>query len=1166
MPCSVSVIIGLLLFLLLSVGPSSPLLAAPEAESNPGNAPKATTFTADWPKAYFRGTPNNWGATAMSLVADHVWETSQDFTGQAGPRFRIDRNGDWLEAYPAQDYVVTTPGNYRIQFNDQTRQITLILLDTGWKNAYLRGTPNNWKTTAMNKAGDLWEITQDFTGQSNPRFKIDRQGDWSESYPAQDYAVQAKKYRVQFNDRTKAITVAEILPTTAATPTISPNGGKIFTSQPVVLGATTANATLYYTTDGSTPTTQSAVYSTPFALPAGSITVKAITVKPGLQNSTEAEAVFTVEQPSDTIRVYVKDFSKIYYWNVQPANTLLKVEWPGKDLQAHASGWRYYEFPGVNSINLIFNGPGQTADLSRTKGTWWYKNGSWTAEDPDRPVRPVIVAKPMPGKFTEPQKVALEGSNPDDKIYYTTDGSTPTAASTVYKEPLSVPAGVTPLKAIGINRDQVTGQEYAFIYDINPDYDLMPPEVKAGPPSGSYPAAISVAFTITDNKAGAKAYYTTDNREATTADSSYLSATPLSVAKTTRFNFLAVDAAGNSTAKEFLFEIGPRADFRRETIYFVITSRFYDGDPGNNTYCWDDQVAGNRRNNDPCWRGDFKGLIEKLDYIKALGFSAIWITPVVKNMSGYDYHGYHAVNHQEVDPRYLSADTSYQDLIDAAHAKGLKVIQDIVFNHTSNFGEENLYPLFKKDATKLDIPLNLVKIAPPGKLPADYDSLNPGQQYQARIAAMKEDAKDTQHIYHHEKSLCWECYQVETGQIAGDCVDLNTENPATYQYLTEAYNRYIDMGVDAFRVDTVKHISRLTFNKVFLPAFRQQGGDDFYIFGEIASRFRQVWNHDTPAISTPFYTWKEAKDYAWSSTDRLVNENSTLQNYNDNSTVAGQPSSDNYRLINNTYRPPNWSRRSHLDVIDFPMHWNFNNAHDAFRIAVDNDNNYNDATWNVTYVDSHDYAPDGAPEDKRFSGSQATWAENLSLIFTFRGIPTIYYGSEIEFKKGFPIDKGPTVPLEETGRAYFGDRLTGSVAVSNFGVYANATGNLETTLNHPLAQHIRRLNLIRRAVPALQRGQYSTENIAGSDLAFKRRYTDAGTDSFALVTLSGDATFNGIPNGTYKDAITGDVKAVSNGTLATSGCHGQGNLRVYVLDTALTPAPGKVGEAGAYLQ
>ena len=101
------------------------------------------------------------------------------------------------------------------------------------------------------------------------------------------------------------------------------------------------------------------------------------------------------------------------------------------------------------------------------------------------------------------------------------------------------------------------------------------------------------------------------------------------------------------------------------------------------------------------------------------------------------------------------------------------------------------------------------------------------------------------------------------------------------------------------------------------------------------------------------------------------------------------------------------------------------------------------------------------------------------------------------------------------------------------------------------------------AVPALRKGQYSVEGCSGS-FAFKRRYTDANTDSYALVCISGNATFTGILNGTYTDCVTGDVKTVTDGKLSVS-CSGKGNLRVYVLSTDKTPAPGKIGEDGKYI-
>lgn len=617
---------------------------------------------------------------------------------------------------------------------------------------------------------------------------------------------------------------------------------------------------------------------------------------------------------------------------------------------------------------------------------------------------------------------------------------------------------------------------------------------------------------------------------------------------------------------------GTMTDFRDETIYFLMTTRFYDGDPSNNVQCWDAQ---DKNPGDPPWRGDFKGLIEKLDYIKALGFTAIWITPVVENCSGYDYHGYHAINFSKVDPRYESKDCTYQDLIDAAHEKGIKIIQDVVFNHTGNWGEENLYKIAEKDYSK-DLSDAEASMVPTG-LPAGYESMKPQQQYETRVAVLTNAENDKNNIYHHNNFIkSWETYDEQVTHIAGDCLDLNTENPAVYHYLVQAYSSYIKMGVDAFRVDTVKHINRLVYNNALVEPLNQAynethgttGANNFYMFGEVCTRVRDVWNRGIPAISCPFYTWKESEAYAWddSETEAAIatNQASVQQAYAAHTSLGDEPTSDNAFLKGNEYHTPDYSKFSGLNVIDFPMHWSFKYAKNAFDVAVGGDQFYNDATFNVTYVDSHDYAPDGAPEDKRYSESQEQWAENLSLMFTFRGIPCIYYGSEIEFKKGMEIDKGPTKALEETGRAYFGDHIEGSVETVGFGRYKGATGAMAESLAYPLSQHIQRLNRLRAAIPALRKGQYSTEGCSGG-MSFKRRYTDADTDSFALVTVSGDATFSGIPDGTYIDAITGDTQTVSGGTLSTSGCTGQGNLRVYVLSTSKTPAPGMIDGKSQYL-
>ena len=301
-----------------------------------------------------------------------------------------------------------------------------------------------------------------------------------------------------------------------------------------------------------------------------------------------------------------------------------------------------------------------------------------------------------------------------------------------------------------------------------------------------------------------------------------------------------------------------RTDFRDESIYFMMTTRFYDGDPSNNVLCWDNQEA-QKSTKDPCWRGDFQGVIDKLDYIKALGFTAIWITPVVQNASGYDYHGYHASDFSKVDCRYQSGDgkksgdVMFQELIDNAHKKGIKIILDIVLNHTGNFGEEHFCKEFDRD-TRLrnQADINACMIPNFETLGSDYPSLQPGYQYQRRLAMMKNtdgQNHDPHNYWHHFGNFNWDLPNRWWAQIAGDCVDLNTENNTVAEYLVKCYGNFIKMGVDGFRIDTSGHISRLTFCKQFIPQFAALGKQyedkrlnkaPFFMYGEVCARFGSV--------------------------------------------------------------------------------------------------------------------------------------------------------------------------------------------------------------------------------------------------------------------------------------------------------------------------------------
>ena len=648
---------------------------------------------------------------------------------------------------------------------------------------------------------------------------------------------------------------------------------------------------------------------------------------------------------------------------------------------------------------------------------------------------------------------------------------------------------------------------------------------------------------------------------------------------------LIVSAVGTPTWAAFT---GGRTDFRDETIYFVLTTRFYDGDANNNTYCWDGSK--DAANHDPEWRGDFKGLIERLDYIKALGFTAVWITPVVQNASGFDYHGYHAMDFSTVEKRLESEDCKFQDLIDAAHARGMKIVLDIVLNHTGNFGEGNLCKLFTRDYSKPQSDLTQCMVpytlSQGGQLKDNYMNLPGSQQYSDRLTKMKNTDgvnHDSHNLWHHYGNFNWDEPNRWWAQIAGDCVDLNTENPQTYQYLIDCYGTFIKMGVDAFRIDTGGHISRLTFNKAFVPAFTALGnqykhkrlnGCPFYMFAEVCARFNDVTYRGQPALSPYFYTWQsdanlldqwnETGEYwngveVYESTDpaTLANQSLCLKEEAANRNESTQPRSDNAWLSGNNYHTPDYSQASGLGVIDFTVHWNFQSASSLWSY-LDKDNYYNDATYNVVYVDSHDYGPDSF---SRFNGGTDQWAENLSLMFTMRGIPCLYYGSEIEFRKGIVVDKGTDLALKDSGRAYYGGYLKGDVTVTDFGQVASASGNVAATLSHPLVHHLQRLNAIRAAVPALRKGQYSKKDCKSNNgFAFKRRYTADDIDSYALVALNGPATFTGLPNGTYRDCVTGNEIAVTSGTLTTPSFSGKGNLRIYVLN-----GPGKIGDDGPFL-
>ena len=130
--------------------------------------------------------------------------------------------------------------------------------------------------------------------------------------------------------------------------------------------------------------------------------------------------------------------------------------------------------------------------------------------------------------------------------------------------------------------------------------------------------------------------------------------------------FLVIDAGAQSVSNGF---------WQAQSIYQIMTDRFFDGDPSNNNA----EGTYSPNNSQGVHGGDFKGIEQKLDYIKALGATAIWISPVVLNANG-QFHGYAGLDFHKVAPHWGTL-ADLQHMIQAAHARGILVIDDIICNH-----------------------------------------------------------------------------------------------------------------------------------------------------------------------------------------------------------------------------------------------------------------------------------------------------------------------------------------------------------------------------------------------------------------------------------------------------------------------------------------------------
>ena len=393
----------------------------------------------------------------------------------------------------------------------------------------------------------------------------------------------------------------------------------------------------------------------------------------------------------------------------------------------------------------------------------------------------------------------------------------------------------------------------------------------------------------------------------------------------------------------------PSPDWRDQIIYFVMTDRFADGNPRNN-----DQGAGeyDPANSARFNGGDLAGLSQRLDYIRGLGATSLWITPPVANqwtdpIGGHaGYHGYWAEHFKRVD-KHLGTLADYKRLATDLHARGMYLVQDIVINHTGDFFDY-VGGWDPADPARFYVPNARAK---PGPAPAQP----PFHLNDPRIPAHRQAS-----IYHWTPRVAdyTDPQQEHRFQMSG-LDDLNTDNPVVRRALRDAYGYWIrKVGVDAFRVDTTFYVPPSLFADFLystdraapgiMTVARQTGRRAFHVFGE------------GYAIDKPFADSQAAK----------------IEGY-----MTG---ADGKPLM--------------PGMLNFPLYGTLGDVFARGRPTAE-------LGWRIermlelharphlmpTFVDNHDV--------DRFlaGGSTAALKQSLLAIMTLPGIPTIYYGTEQGF-------------------------------------------------------------------------------------------------------------------------------------------------------------------------
>ncbi|MEU4124379.1 pullulanase-type alpha-1,6-glucosidase [Streptomyces virginiae] len=513
-----------------------------------------------------------------------------------------------------------------------------------------------------------------------------------------------------------------------------------------------------------------------------------------------------------------------------------------------------------------------------------------------------------------------------------------------------------------------------------------------------------------------------------------------------------------------------RNDLTREQFYFVLPDRFANGDPRNDR----GGLTGSRLETglDPTDKGfyqggDLKGLTDRLDYIKGLGTTAIWMAPIFKNQpvqgKGDDvsagYHGYWITDFTQVDPHF-GTNADLERLIDKAHAKGMKVFFDVITNHTADVVDyrEASYSYLSKGAfpylTKDGVPFDDKDYADgKGKFPKVDGESFPRTPF---VPAAKKNLKvpgwlNDPTMYHNRGDSTFAGESSEQGDFFG-LDDLWTERPEVVSGMEKIYEKWVkDFRIDGFRIDTVKHVNTEFWTQwaTALDAYAaERGRDDFFMFGE-------VYSADT-AVTSPYVT-----------RGRL---DATLD----------FPLQDAIRAY-----ASQGAAASRLGSV----------LADDYRYTSGKANAYEQ----VTFLGNHDMGRFGAflKQDRPGAAEQELLGRYRlanELMFFSRGNPVVYSGDEQGFT-GAGGDKDSRQPLFASKVAdYLDDDQLGTARTHASDAYDP---------EHPLYKEISALSKLTKAHPALRDGIQSERFSDGSVYAFAR--TDARTRTEYLVAANNGA-------------------------------------------------------------